>query len=167
MFTPQAVWARDFLKGRKDPAKSVEWWPGMSIVSCDRRTSVNMGPAFRPDGTHYGTFTTVWQRGKQGWRWVYDNGGPPSGKPTRKALRPAIIRASCRAKAPGAPVIPPPPLSPRKARTTPEDQGRGESADRTLGWDWKVGKNGEHRFRVFLWNGLRYAQVLHSDVAGE
>ena len=67
-------------------------------------------------------------------------------------------------KAPGAPVIPPPPLSARQARTTPEDNGRGESADKTLGWDWKVEKNGEHRFRVFLWNGLRYAQVLHNRI---
>ena len=35
MFTPQAVWARDFLKGRKDPPKAVRWWPAHSFVSCD------------------------------------------------------------------------------------------------------------------------------------
>ena len=164
MFTPQAIWAHEFLKGKKDPAKSVEWWPALSVVSCDGRTAVNSGPAFQPDGTHYGRFTTVWLREKQQWRWVYDNGGPPTGKPARKAVRPAIIRGSCRGKAPGAPVIPPPPLSPGKARTTPEDQGRGESADKTLGWDWKVEKTGEHRFRVFVWNGIRYAQVLYNRV---
>ena len=27
MFDPQAVGAHDFLKGRKDPPRSVEWWP--------------------------------------------------------------------------------------------------------------------------------------------
>ena len=27
MFTPQAVWARDFLQDRKDPPKSVSWRP--------------------------------------------------------------------------------------------------------------------------------------------
>ena len=27
MFNPQAVWARDFLKGRKEPPKVVRWWP--------------------------------------------------------------------------------------------------------------------------------------------
>ena len=163
VFTPQAAWVRDALP-KKDPPKSVDWWPARSFVSCDGRTAVNSGPAFRPDGKHYGTFNTVWQREKGQWSWVYDNGGPAEGNPPRKPVRPKVVRASCRAKAPGAPIIPPPPLSPKKARTTPEDNGRGESADKTLGWDWKVEKDGAHRFRVFLWNGVRYAQVLVNNV---
>ena len=48
MFTPQAVWAHDFLKDRKDPPKSVEWWPDRSFVSCDGRTAVNTGPRSGP-----------------------------------------------------------------------------------------------------------------------
>ena len=167
MFTPQAVWAHTFLEGRKNPPQSVEWWPARSIVSCDGRTAVNTGPAFRPDGTHYGSFTTVWQREKGDWRWVYDNGGPPVGKPPRAAQRPQVVRASCRAKAPGAPVIPPPPLSARQAQRTPEDNGRGESADKSLGWDWKVEKDGDHRFRVFLWNGRSYGQVLVNAIPAQ
>ena len=167
LFTPQAVWAHSFLKGRKDPPRSVEWWPARSFVSCDGRTAVNTGPAFRPDGTHYGSFTTVWQREKGQWRWVYDNGGPPEGKPPRKPRRPQVVRASCRPKAPGAPVIPPPPLSSNKARTTPEDNGRGESADKTLGWDWKVEKDGDHRLRVFSWNGRSYALVLDNKIPAQ
>ena len=167
MFTPQAVWAQTFLADKKDPPKSVEWWPDRSFVSCDGRTSVNTGPAFRPDGTHYGRFTTVWQREKDERRWVYDNGSDPQGKPSRKPRRPEIVRASCRSKAPGAPVIPPPILSSRQARTTPEDNGRGYSADKTLGWDWKVEKNGDHRFRVYLWNGRSYAQVFVNNVPAQ
>ena len=167
MFTPQAVWAQTFLADKKDPPKAVEWWPDRSFVSCDGRTSVNTGPAFRPDGAHYGRFTTVWQREKNQWRWVYDNGSAPQGKPARKAQKPQVVRASCRAKAPGAPVIPPPILSSRQARTTPEDNGRGYSADKTLGWDWKVDKNGGHRFRVYLWNGRSYAQVLVNEVPAQ
>ena len=164
MFTPQAVWARDFLNGRKDPPKSVEWWPARSFVSCDGRTAVNNGPAFAPDGKHYGSFTTVWQREKGEWRWVYDAGGPPVGKPPRAAQRPRFVRASCRAKAPGAPVIPPLALTNREARTTPEDTGRGESGDKTLGWDWKVEKDGSRHFRVFLWNGVRYRPVMDDQI---
>ena len=38
MFTPQAVWAQTFLADKKDPPKSVEWWPDRSFVSCDGRT---------------------------------------------------------------------------------------------------------------------------------
>ena len=163
MFTPQAVWARDFLKDRKNPPRSVRWWPLRTFVSCDGRTAVNTGPAVTAEGKPYGTFTTVWQRTGPTWRWVYDNGGPLGGKSTRRAP-PQMTRASCRGKAPGAPVIPPLPLSAKQARTTPEDAGRGESADKTLGWDWKVEKNGEHRFRVFQWTGGRYAQVLYNRV---
>lgn len=161
LFTPQAVWARDFLKDKKDPPKSVMWRPTHSWVSCDGRTAVNTGPAFR-EGKAYGYFTTVWQREERRWRWVYDNGRPLTG-PVEKGP-PKVHRAACRAKAPGAPIIPPPPLTRKEARTTPEDNGRGESADKTLGWDWKVEKDGAHRFRVFMWNGLRYAQVLYNNV---
>ena len=74
----------------------------------------------------------MWQRTRRGWRWVYDGGGADAAvrRPTAKAQ---VHRASCRAKAPGAPIIPPPPLTAKQARTTPEDNGRGQSADRTLG----------------------------------
>jgi len=43
------------------------------------------------------------------------------------------------------------------------DNGRGQSADRTLGWDWKVDKKGAKVFRVYLWGGTRYSQVLYND----
>jgi hypothetical protein len=162
MFNPQAEWVRVLLKDAKDPPKSVRWWPAHSFVSCDGRTAVNTGPWVRPDNSH-GYFTTVWQRSGGTWRWVYDGGDRSKGALT-KIPRPQIHRASCRGKAPGAPVIPPPPLTAKQARTTPEDNGRGESADHTLGWDWKVEKNGARRFRVFQWQGSRYAQVLVNDI---
>ena len=166
MFVPQAVWAQTFLKPLKDPPKAIRWRPAHSFLSCDGRTAVNTGPWWRVDGTPGGYFTTVWQRSGRDWRWVYDGGdaetGPLPPKPVAQAHR-----ASCRAKAPGAPIIPPPPLTPKQARTTPEDNGRGQSADKTLGWDWKVGKNGARVFRVYQWKGGRYAQVLYNDVPGQ
>ena len=163
MFTPQAIWARDFLKGRKDPPKAIRWRPAHSFVSCDGRTAVNTGPWWRQNGQPGGYFTTVWQRTLAGWRWDYDGGGPLAGGPP-SAASPQVHRASCSGRAPGAPIIPPPPLTARQARTTPEDNGRGQSADKTLGWDWKVDKNGARHFRVYQWNGLRYSQVLYNDV---
>jgi hypothetical protein len=162
MFTPQAVWARDFLKDRKDPPKAIRWRPAHSFVSCDGRTAVNTGPWWKADGTVGGYFTTVWQRTERGWRWAYDGGGAASGLPPK--AKPQIHRPSCRVRAPGPPIIAPAPLTPKQARTTPEDSGRGESADKTLGWDWKVEKNGERHFRLFQWRGDRYAQVLYNDV---
>jgi hypothetical protein len=162
MFTPKAVWAKSFLRPLKDPPNAISWRPAHSFVSCDGRTAVNTGPWFKQDGTLGGYFTTVWQRTHAGWRWAYDGGGP-MGEPAPRG-KPQIHPASCSGKAPGPPVIPPPPLTPKQARTTPEDNGRGRSADKTLGWDWKVEKNGARHFRVYLWNGVRYAQVLVNNV---
>lgn len=165
MFTPQAVFAQDFLKDRKDPPKSFDWWPTRSFTSCDRRTAVNIGDAVTADGRPMSHFTTVWQRSGAGWRWSYDGGLPITAgeKLSRKGDRPQVVRARC-SKAPGAPVIAPQPLTDKQARKTPEDSGRGESADKTLGWDWKVEKDGSRHFRVFLWNGQRYAQVVFQRV---
>lgn len=165
MFTPKAVWAEDFLKGRKDPPKSVAWWPAQSFVSCDGRTAVNSGPWLRADRSH-GYFTTVWQRGQRQWKWVYDGGDAQSG-PLPGRASPIVRRAACSSRAPGAPVIPPPPLTDKQARKARTDAGAGQSADKTLGWDWKVGKTGERHFRVYLWNGERYAQVLYNHIAGQ
>ena len=167
MFTPQAVWAREFLKDLKDPPKSVRWWPAHSWVSCDGRTAVNTGPWIGGNNKSHGYFTTVWQRSKGGqWRWAYDGGAREDG-PMPAVPQARVHRASCAGKAPGAPIIPPLPLTAKQARTTPEDNGRGQSADQTLGWDWKVEKNGARKFRVYQWNGLRYAQVLFNDIPGE
>ena len=162
MFTPQAVWAREFLKDRKDPPKSVRWWPAHSFVSCDGHTAVNSGPWIRPDNSH-GYFTTVWQHIGKRWRWAYD-GGDAQGGPLPKPSGVQVHRAACRVKAPGAPIIPPPPLTAKQARSSPVDSGRGQSADKTLGWDWRVDKKGGRKFRVYLWNGSRYAQVLFNDI---
>jgi hypothetical protein len=161
MFAPQAVWARDFLMDRKNPPKSISWRPLHSFVSCDGRTAVNSGPWFTPKGKLAGYFTTVWQRGKSGWRWVYD-GGVPTPVEKTGTTAPQVQRASCSAPAPGAPTPPPPPLTPKQARTTPEDNGRGQSADRTLGWDWKVTPKGARTLRVYLWTGSRYAPVINT-----
>ena len=165
MFTPQAVWTQEFLKDRKDPPKAVRWAPAHSFVSCDGRTAVNTGPWWGADGVHHGYFTTVWQRTNREWRWVYDGGAATSeGSATPTSVAVNVHRASCLGKPPGAPIIPPPPLTTKQARTTPDDNGRGESADRTLGWDWRVDKTGARKFRVYQWNGARYAQVLYNDV---
>jgi hypothetical protein len=164
MFTPQAVWARNFLKDRKNPPKAIRWSPAHSFVSCDGRTAVNTGPWWHADGKPGGYFTTVWQRTKVGWRWAYDGGGPLATAAPQPAATPQAHRASCSGHAPGAPIIPPPPLTSKQARTTPDDSGRGQSADKTLGWDWKVEKNGARHFRVYQWNGEGYALVLSNNV---
>jgi len=165
IFTPQAAWAQEALKGLKDPPKSFDWWPTKSFMSCDGRTAVNVGDAVNAERQPMSHFTTVWVHSGKNWRWAYDGGLPitKDEKLSPKGTKPVVVRARC-GKAPGAPVIPPRPLTEKQAKKTPEDSGRGESADKTLGWDWKVEKDGRRHFRVFLWNGDHYSQVLYQDV---
>jgi hypothetical protein len=160
MFTPQAVWARTFLKGRKDPPRSISWRPAQSYVSCDGRTAVNLGPWFTQDHLLAGYFMTVWQRTPAGWRWVYDGGVPALKGAAGKT--PKSEKASCSTPSTTPPVHAPPALNPGQALTTPQDNGRGLSADQTLGWEWTVTPKGERTFRVYLWNGKRYAEVIHA-----
>lgn len=161
MFTPQAVWATTFLKTLKDPPRSISWRPLDSYVSCDGRTAINTGPWFTQDGSPGGTFTTVWQRTKAEWRWVYD-GGTPALPRNWSRTTVQVHRATCGGHPTGAPIAKPPKLTPKQARTTPEDNGRGESADKTLGWDWNVAKNGARTFRVYLWTRGRYVAVVNA-----
>ena len=88
----------NFLNGRKDPPKSLNWWPAHSFLSCDGRTAVNTGPWVTADGKPGGYFTTVWQRTAGKWRWVYDGGGPlaASAKPPTKAVKAQIHARAAR-----------------------------------------------------------------------
>lgn len=167
MFNPQAVWAHEFLKGRKDPPHSVNWGPDKAISSCDGRTTVTTGPWTMVVGPSQGYFTTVWQSERGAWKWVYDAGADlPAPRPI--VARPVELKGSCRGRASGAPLRKPPanPL-PAAGAATPPDYGIGQSADRTLGWEWQVQANGARQFRVFLWNGSRYEQVLFDSVSAE
>lgn len=158
MFTPHAVWARSFLKPLKDPPRSITWRATQSYSSCDRRTAVDLGPWFTQDHHLAGYFTTVWQRSKTGWRWVYDGGIPAS----QGSLKPLSVEASCTPASREPPIAASSGLQAKEPRASPEDSGRGMSADRTLSWDWKVTASGERTFRVYLWNGRRFAEVMHT-----
>ena len=166
MFNPQVVWAHEFLAGKKDPPESVRWWPAASYVSCDGRIAVNTGPWTRDGGRTNGYFTTVWQRERRRWRWVYDAGD------TLKAARPVpkkpfVRRASCRGKPTAPPLLALSPTARRRGKGPPDDYGIGRSADSTLAWDWKVDSKGARKFRAFLWNGARFEQVVYDETAAK
>ncbi len=162
MFTPQVVWAHEFLRGKKDPPVSVQWWPAQSYVSCDGRIAVNTGPWVRDGGKSTGYFTTVWQREERRWRWVYDAGDDLKvARPIPR--RPLVRKASCRGRPTRPPLLSLTPPSRRPGVGPPDDYGIGRSADSTLAWDWKVDSKGARRFRAFLWNGARSEQVVYDE----
>lgn len=163
MFVPKAVWARDYLMGRRNPQRAIIWSPARSITSCDGKVAINEGPWRVPRSPVQGRFTTVWQVKPNGWRWIYD-GGQPTAAPGPIGAVPSVSRASCAGHPTGAPIT-----SAAKPDTgagpTPLDVGRGESGDRTLGWDWKVDARGTRNFRVFQWTGARYIRVMDQHIA--
>lgn len=74
MFVPEAVNARNWLRGQRNPPASVSWQPHQVWSSCDGSLAVTKGAWQRPDGTT-GYFTTVWARQRDGsYKWVMDQG---------------------------------------------------------------------------------------------
>lgn len=160
IFDPQAVWAQDFLKDRKDPPRSVEWWPDRSWVSCDRRTAVNSGPYRSANRGNTGRFLTLWMRQPSGdWRWTVDGHIPERtgfAVPTRVATR----RAACGNNALRQRLIAASYRNPINRTAAPGDSGYGRSADGTLLFNWTVSADGARRSRVQLWTGRRFELVL-------
>ncbi len=166
IFTPQAVWARDFLKGRKDPPAAIRWSPNASYISCDGRVAVNTGPWQDASGRQHGFFTTVWNQDEGQWRWV-SNGRHSLKRPIAARKTPIVRKGSCEGRAPGPPLRAPPTTKKGPGGVAPDDFGRGYSEDRTLGWDWRVGPNGARRLRTYLWNGRGYTVALDQTIGGK
>ena len=164
MFSPNAVWAREYLKDKKDPPKSIDWAPAESWVACDGRTAINRGP-WSNAGKGQGYFTTVWMKGTSSWRWVYDGGDALSAPMTEPKVA-KVVKASCRnlskvrAAYRKATVA-----TERLAGKPPGEAGQGRSADGTLIYEWKVAANGARHFQAKLWNGNAYRVILDQNVA--
>ena len=144
MFTPQAVWAHEFLKGRKDPPKSVELVAGRKLCLVRRADRDQHGPVADRLRRRAWLFHHRLDARKGRWRWVYDGGDgldKPLPAPGPRSERPPA--GACQ----GARRIVPPPNSrfgqSRQAarRLWPRPIGRSH-----LGWDWKVDAKGGAAF---------------------
>jgi hypothetical protein len=166
LFMPQALWAREFFKGRRNPPAATSWSPNRSYVSCDGRIAVNTGPWRTARGDQGGFFTTVWQQEKGQWHWI-SHGRHTLRKPLAARKTPLVQKASCRGKAPGPPLMATPTAQRGPGDVAPDDFGRGYSSDRTLGWDWRVGPGGVRHFRTFMWTGRRYTLALDQMIGGK
>ena len=166
IFTPQAVWAHEALKGRKDPPAALTWSPAESYVSCDGRTAVNKGPWTSASGKAHGYFTTVWMRKGRAWTWVYD-GGDGLDTPMPPRARPIVRRASCSRGSAVRALAKRAVSAAQVAGKPPGDAGTGQSADGTLSYQWKVDPKGARHFQAQLWTGRQYQTVLEQQIAGE
>lgn len=185
MFTPRRVVAKDWLKGRKDPAQAVQWETHRAYASCDGSFGVTYGGW--TGGADAGWFSTVWQRQKKkgALKWVLDQGELLA----RPLAAPDWIEgkvADCPARrthfvAPGEP--PPPgaadrpakkdlpvqrPLAgplPALAAPAGSDSKDGQSDDGTLAWRSTVLPDGAREFTVWMWKDGNMAKVLHETAA--
>lgn len=163
MFVPEAVIARDWLKGRANPPQAVRWQPHAVFSSCDGSLAVTRGAWQRPDGAG-GYFTTAWARQRNGeYRWVLDQGDTLAAPlPAPEMIASQV--ADCRGR--------PEPGSDRaRVRSAVCDasgcRGGGESGDATLRYDYVVRPGGARSFQVALWHDGAYANVVQSEVAAE
>jgi hypothetical protein len=151
MFMPQRVLARDWLKGKPDPAQAVTWQPHAVYVSCDGNSGATTGAWQK--GPTFGYFTTIWRRDprKGEMRWVLDHGA----ELTTPREAPDFIeskQAVCGSRP--------------DAVATAADEGAavGLSDDRTLSWTSIARSDGSRRVTVRMWDGSAMTAVIDDRV---
>ena len=94
MFVPDVQLASKALATAKEPPVPVMWWPATIAASCDGTLGVSTGPWVRAASGGFGTFTTVWKKVGDGYRWRLDHGrNTPKLIATGNA--PTVIAATC------------------------------------------------------------------------
>jgi ketosteroid isomerase-like protein len=153
MFVPQPVNAKEWLKGRADPPKSVTWQPHQVWMSCDGSLAASRGAWQRPDGST-GYFTTVWQRQeKGGYKWVMDQGDAlPAPEPAPEMIAAKV--ADCREKPAVRPVV----------QLVDGDVREGVARDGTLAWHVWVRPDGKRRVSIDWWDGSAWQSAVAAEV---
>ena len=159
MFVPEPVDARQWLKGRANPERSVAWQPHAVWSSCDGSIAVTRGAWQRPDGST-GYFATVWQRQGDGrYRWIVDLGDTLA----QSIAAPDFVKtqvADCRK--PGEASKP----APINVAMDGGQTGTGESADQTLSWWWWSGANGKRALALSVWADGKWTTTNMAPKAG-
>lgn len=159
MFEPQKVLARDWLKGRVDPPKALNWRPYKAFVSCDGALGVTTGAVVRADGSA-GYYTTIWRLDKKGrWEWIADHGDTLA----EPLPEPDMIEghvAKCRRGPRLAGVEAGPPQGARP----PVDKNAPPPADESLLWTADVQPDGSRTLTVRMWDGSAYRDVITDKV---
>ena len=147
MFVPERVLAKQWLKGRADPAQPVSWTPSTIYVSCDGNSAASTGNWKRADGA-VGYFTTIWRRDKNGaWKWILDHGDTLAVPREASEFLTGKV-ASCK---------------PRKTG----DGVQVQVGDDSLIWSADVAPDGGRHVTVRIWNGSAYDMVIDDRVMEE
>ena len=102
MFVPDVKLAREALAGATEPAVPVMWWPATVAASCDGTLGLSTGPWVRAASGGIGTYTTLWRKMAEGYRWRI-NHGRNTPKLVATGDQPTVIATTCEgASAAGA-----------------------------------------------------------------
>jgi hypothetical protein len=94
MFVPDAKPVAKALEGATEPPVPVMWWPGTIAPSCDGTLGLSTGPWVRAGSGGHGTYTTIWKRTGNGYRWVLDH-GRPTPKLVAAGNSPTVVAPVC------------------------------------------------------------------------
>lgn len=155
MFVPEPVNARQWLRGRANPAQSVRWQPHQVWSSCDGTLAITRGAWQRPDGSS-GYFTTVWQRQPRAeYRWVMDQGDTLE-QPLEAPEMIGSASAACGSQ----------PTPPAQTLAGPQDKlSAGASRDGTLRWHVVTRPDGSRSVSASYWDGTGWRDAIREQVA--
>jgi hypothetical protein len=166
MFVPQRVNAREWLRGRANPAQAVRWQPQQVWASCDGSLAVTKGPWQRADGS-VGYFTTVWQRQSNGdYKWILDQGDTLT-QPLAAAEMIAASAADCTPREAAQTFTAGESSWSAQAQAAGAVTGNGASRDGTLAYHYLVRPSGARETAVFMLKDGRMQEVMRSEVAAE
>jgi hypothetical protein len=154
MFVPEPVNAKQWLRGRDNPARAVTWQPYQVWSSCDGTLAVTKGAWQRPNGT-VGYFTTVWERRAKGeYEWVMDQGDLLA-EPLPAPEMIAATVAECGSQ----------PTPPATLLAGPNDKlNSGAARDGTLRWHVVTKPDGSRNVSATYWNGSTFEDALNLTV---
>ena len=102
MFVPDVKLASAALANATEPSVPVMWWPATVAASCDGTLGFSTGPWVRAASAGVGTYTTIWRKTADGYRWRLDH-GRNTPKLVAAGDKPAVIATTCEgASAAGA-----------------------------------------------------------------
>lgn len=147
-FNPWPVPLEEYLGDRPDPETAMDWWPVLSLQSCDGNEAFNMGHWRHPSGA-VGYFVTHWVKTEAGWRYRLDGGASLPEIPEADEVE--IVMPDC-----GSEIRPMPPVM--SSQSHPHNFSN--SADNSIIFEYMLEREtGGFYAKLRRWNGAYHEEV--------
>lgn len=148
--------AKDWLRGRAEPAAPMQWDPQTVYVSCNGLLAASLGRWHREGaaGTAgaQGRYATIWRRvpKKGNWQWIFTAEEEQAAAPSAQDFLDGHV-AQCRTPEGSPPASGDQPPAAPQAETPP---------DESLLWSEESATDGRRQLVVQIWNGRSYDRVI-------